>query len=360
MTDAGWSERNNKSYPYFIDANGNFQVTREGNVKLRGGHISNMDNTSYIDLHTYNPSSPDAYEQKPFFLQVANSFFVTKVDGTIISRNGRLQNIDNTCYIDCGEGTRYEIRNGQIIGEEIEDYFLMNGEKTIGDEFIDYFSVTKEGYLKSIKGYIGGFYISESYISSVSTLSDTQNAITLSKNPFVRNIWKSKAILNSDYEIISYTNTDQSISGLKFAIDKSLGVTSAGDVYISRIHTGSVEADVLKGENLYITGSSNRARISANTVEIDGNSITISGSTSNPSSCNIPFGVQIGNLIFSSNNIKTENNTSITFFNNKYTLTTDNFTKYIGNTGYDAAWITASENPVGSSLDEGMIYIQYE
>lgn len=245
LTDETWTDYNNRRYDYFIDANHNFQVTREGNVRLRGGHISNMDDTNFVDLHAYNPNSSDSSEKIPFFLQVANSFYITKTDGTIISKNGRLQNMDNTVYIDCGDGSRYKINNeGQIIGTEREDYFLMCGEYgSLGSSsFTDYFSVTKNGYLKSIKGYIGGFYISDTYISSTQTLSDTNNShITLSLQGFTRRLNVPVATYSGSGNIDTMVITPTDISSLRFAIGDSLGVTSDGSIYMRDLYANKLD-----------------------------------------------------------------------------------------------------------------------
>ena len=371
LTDEAWTDYNRPAYPYFISAGDNFQVTRDGNIRTRGGHFSNMDDTNFVDLHTYNPDSDDYNERRPFFLQVANSFYVTKTDGTIISKNGRLQNMDNTAYIDCGDGSRYKISNeGQIIGIEPEDYFLMcgssasSGSSILGDDIVDYFSVTKDGYLKSLKGYIGCFHITDEYISSAEDLSSTTNAITLSNTTFQRIIWESIAVLDEDYHIRSYNNMARTITGLQFAINQSLGVTEDGDVYVSRIHTGSVEAGVFKGTDLYINNG-NRTRIEASNIELDGTQITLATRIAEDGDeaalVNIPFGAALANIKISGSNINPESEDgSIYFCNRNYRMNNENITKYFEHAGYEAAWIQYSFAPVYDSLPEGVIYIQYE
>jgi hypothetical protein len=275
------------------------------------------------------------------------------------------QNADNTSYIDLGEDGDKNYLVHSDTGELLVDtsvgrfYFLLCKDW-------DIFSVTKDGYLTSTSGYIGGFHISDNYISSTKNLTDTQNAITLSNTSFTRNIWKSKATVDSEGKIVSYTNTDQTVSGLRFAIDKFLGVTSDGDVYMSRLHTGSVEVDAIVSKNLHINDDSeNIVHIAANTIELNSNngSITIVGATEDDNSRSIYITprVNIGGLIISGGSIYCENpNDYIELLDGTYHITKNNITKFIGLTGYDAAWIQAGTEPVGSTLDKGVIYIQYE
>ena len=361
-----WKDPDGHVYNDFIhveDGVNYFRITKKGNFITSGGHFSDPNDDVYLDLVPYpnpNPESGEPYYD--YFLKIQDVFCVSKKDATIMSKGGHFQNADNTSYIDLGEDGDKNYLVHSDTGELLVDtsvgrfYFLLCKDW-------DIFSVTKDGYLTSTSGYIGGFHISDNYISSTKNLTDTQNAITLSNTSFTRNIWKSKATVDSEGKIVSYTNTDQTVSGLRFAIDKFLGVTSDGDVYMSRLHTGSVETDILIGKNLYINDSDdNIAHISASTIDLSGSdSITILGKIDDPSSVNIPFGANISGLIISGTNLHCENpNDYIGLLDGAYHITKDNIIKFIGNIGYDAAWIQAGTEPVGSTLDKGIIYLQYE
>lgn len=248
LTDEAWTEYNKPMYPYFIDANGNFQVTREGNVRLRGGHISNPDDTSYIDLYRYDPNPDGSTTYYPFFLNIKDVFCVTKNDGTIISKGGHFQNFNDTSYIDLGEkGYRQRYDNeGKPLDPIYENYFLRCQTPEL-------FSVTKEGYLTSTSGYIGGFYISDSYISSTQDLTDINNSnITLSLLNFTRRLTipvVTKDSTTGNIDTIVMTPTD--ITGLRFAVGNSFGITNDGSIYMRDLSSQSIETGDIDCINLY-------------------------------------------------------------------------------------------------------------
>jgi len=235
LTDESWTEYNRKAYPYFIDANGNFQVTRNGNVKLKGGHISNPDDTAYIDLYPYQEYPDGSTIYYPYFLNVKNTFAVTKYDGTIISKGGHFQNWEDTSYIDLGNGSRYTIDSEGHMTPVTEPYFLKCTDPTT-------FSVSKAGYLISTSGQIGGFYISDSYISSTPTLStSTGHHISLSTVAFTRNMYIP--VTEYDSKNIPIGNSGMSnvnITDLHFAIGNYFGVSKTGSIYVNNVNMANL------------------------------------------------------------------------------------------------------------------------
>ena len=230
-----WKDANHeyKDFIHYDDGNHTFRIDKAGNIITRGGHISNPDDSSYIDLEAYDPNPGDNRQYK-YFLNVKNTFAVTKKDGTIISRGGHFQNLDDTSYVDLGDGTR------DIDGTIVEEpYFLRCKSPAI-------FSVTKDGYLISTSGQIGGFYISNDYISSNTNLSDTDSGtISLSISTFSRRLQRVESYIQpayTDYRPILLNTQD-----LKFAIGSNFAVDTSGVVYAKDLMVQNVTSVNITG-----------------------------------------------------------------------------------------------------------------
>ena len=224
-----------------------FIVTKEGNIQTTGGHFSNMDDTAYLDLN----------ENNPYFLRCDSSdstgmstFRVTKTDGTLISTGGHFQNRDNSVYIDFGaDGQQTTYLRGNTLAKDYFEYFLLCKDPEL-------FSVGKDGYLIATSGEIGGFYISDHYISSTKSLGSTEDShITMDLQDFSRNMYLSSPTFDSDGYVISVYSGMKNVTDLRFAIGINFGVANDGSVYAKNLFIRDLQAADIWGRNLKVVSS---------------------------------------------------------------------------------------------------------
>lgn len=344
-----WSDREHtyKDFIHYDDGLHTFRIDKSGNIITRGGHISEVNNNYYIDLEPYQefPDGTNVYYD--YFLYIRDTFMVTKRDGTIISKSGHFQNQADTSYIDLGEGSRYSVNQGQVVNEP---YFLRCKQPSI-------FSVSKEGYLIATSGQIGGFYISDNYISSTRNLSDSNNNdVSLSTSTFSRELYQSVASVDPETGTITgYTSNKGSTSNLKFAIGDKFGVSTDGIIYGQYLHVAGIETAVLSCNDLVVkhnmtVGNNNSI------ININGNSVTID-STANPTHIESlyingheMYATDGGDLLDDEIQVQ-----------GVHMLDEDLYI-YSGNTKVYPAWIWTGDSTMaeGQTLREGFIYLELE
>lgn len=207
-----WKDPDGHKYDDFLhvqDGSTLFRITKKGNFITTGGHFSDPNDDVYLDLVPYpNPNPESGSPYYDYYLKIQDIFSVKKSDGTIMSKGGHFQNADNSNYVDLGN----------------DFYFLKCNDW-------DVFSVTKDGYLTSTSGYIGGFHISNSYISSTQQLNRVTDVdITLSLKDFVRNMYLTTPIIENE-RVVSIETREESVNGLRFAVGSYFGVKNNGDIY---------------------------------------------------------------------------------------------------------------------------------
>ena len=353
-----WSDREHtyKDFIHYDDGKHTFRIDKSGNIITRGGHISEVNNNYYIDLEPYQefPDGTNVYYD--YFLYIRDTFMVTKRDGTIISKSGHFQNQADTSYVDLGEGSRYSVNQGQIVNEP---YFFRCKQPSI-------FSVSKDGYLIATSGQIGGFYISDNYISSVQNLSSTTGATSLSTLPFGRDMQLAAAVFDSNHYIVSYNTYTNGILNLKFAIDSTFGVTSEGDVYAKKITSGSIESYAIKCRDLVVGvgyGSDvNEIYLKTDKLDLWGNDtfITAENTFRMMSPDNNP--IEIDALQLSGSKIGAPG--QLYLFDNNYFIDDDSFWHLdsINNVLYQTPFMNygADGVTIPSNLPSGHIFLVYE
>ena len=224
-----WTDRDHtyKDFIHFDDGNHTFRIDKSGNIVTRGGHISEPNDNYYIDLEPYQ-AYPGDDRYYPYFLNIRNTFMVSKKDGTITSKSGHFQNLDNSSYIDLGS----------------DQYFLLCKNSSI-------FSVDKNGYIIATSGQIGGFYISTNYISSNQDLTNNNgNTVSLSTATFTRNLARVEEYTDPGHGSVHYRSETLSTANLKFAIGSTFGVTNQGTVFAKDFAAQNIIGTEIYGENL--------------------------------------------------------------------------------------------------------------
>ena len=215
------------------------------------------------------------------------------------------------------------------------------------------FSVTKNGYLISTSGQIGGFYIGSDYISSSTNLSST-NAVTLSTSTFSRQFSIPVPKYDPDtgaldhYDIESTTFTD-----LKFALGSYFGVTASGNIYCNNLFANSLVAFHLACEDLNVTGD-----------------LSVGGSITGGDTLEIANGSQLDGIHIESNRIHAIHEgillSDTLYLQNDFKLVGDspntNAIPYrkIGDRWYELYAVQFGYADPPSDLPEGVLYLKIE
>ena len=284
------SKRNKKSYGKYYNntgmiinltdgeihyGNNNFTVDSNGNLTSIGGHFSNGvsgENESYLDLSP-NESTYDN------LLKFKNKFFITKNDGRVISVSGHFANLDESMFLDFqpededivyyggvtsnGNYLRESSNSndlllysdeeqaedvGNIYPDKITGYLLYCKKKDVLGSSLNVrnlqFAITKRGAIIANVGKIGGFYISESAMSSKSLVTaHGRGDITLStKNFNINDFISSKVRYNNDGVITGISKDHIYLTDLRLAINNTFAVDVNGNLYAQTVNTGNVIA----------------------------------------------------------------------------------------------------------------------